>query len=604
MIAFSAFGNNTKIKHSEIQLDFLLSQSRMFIQRYIFSCIHDDKRCGLNNNEYKVLKSILDVIPNEFSDMKVIPLWESEANGMFNLGSGAHRLAVTGFRKNSTIYINKDLMINKKNGEIISQADIIGILVHEHGHHTGMTDNDERVLDIVANAVKKRFLSLSEQINLSSVGLPNIRFSIHNAFPFKQLRTYPDRLYRGLNVLSLNGNNGQTTFIYLVNNDQVRGSNAGAVIELKQLVILYPKLCATESYVQAISLSNLRWRSLPQANDLENREISAQADARVLCGRTLETSKVINTSFIISSHTKVVDGELVLDTKSQKRYMVGDIDNFENDHSKGIKIDSLQMNTNVIAGGGVWSGISKLTSPTPLKIKGCYAAFTSKDFFTASNLIGTLSHMIYDCKIISQKGNQIEVKFNYPVDKNTKTTDIYIQSIYLVTSEYTASLKPQFRPRLKITNNTDESLFELNSVEPFDEYDNLQTSNGNYLVIPYTKKMRFKLVFNSCEQKFDVESFYFKMTAHTADGKQIGSLDYPFSTMGRTDQLATVVSDKCIGGKRVFYVEVEFSFVNAGGIQSFLNYGMKFFLIQNLFFSTTDLRTYVHEMGKLVVEIK
>jgi len=603
-MSLSAYANDTKIKHSEIQLNFLLSQSRMFLQRYIFSCLDDESRCGLNAKEYTILKSILDVIPDKFSDMKVIALWEHEAQGMFNLGSGAHRLAVTGFRKNSTIYVNKDLMINKENGSIISQADIISILVHEHGHHTGITDTDERVLDVISNAIKKRFLSLSEEINLGSVGLPNIRFSIHNTFPFKELSTYHNRLYRGLNVLNLNGNNGMTTYIYLVNNSRTSGPNEGANIVLKQIVGLYPKLCPTESYVQGISLNNLRWRTLPRADDLENRDITAQADARVLCGRTLESSNVINTSYIIKSKTKMVDGLVTLDPSTQKRYIVGDIDNFENDHSKGIRLNSLKMNTDEITGNGLWSGVAKLTLPRSIELKGCWLDFTSKTFVTASSVIGTSSLIIYDCKIVTQNGREIEVKFNYPIKNNIKSSDIYIQNIYIKTSEYTANIKPQFRPKLKITNIVDESLFNLNRVEIFDEYNQVQFPRDTYLIVPYTKKMRLKLIFNSCQQKSDIENFYFKMIASNSLGKQIGSLDYPFSTLGRIDQFATIVSDECIDGERIFYVEVEYSFVNAGGVESFLKYDMKYFLIENLFFTSTDHRTYVHKMGDFVIQIK
>ena len=96
-MGLSAYGNDAQIKHSEIQLNFLLSQSRMFLQRYFNSCLDAEDRCELNIKEYKILKNILDVIPAKFSDIKVIALWEHEAEGMFNLGVGAHRLAVIGF---------------------------------------------------------------------------------------------------------------------------------------------------------------------------------------------------------------------------------------------------------------------------------------------------------------------------------------------------------------------------------------------------------------------------------------------------------------------------------------------------------------------------
>lgn len=604
MMSLSAHANNTKISHAEIHLDYLISQSRMFMQRYLNSCIDDEKRCGLDNAEYTVLKRIFKILPDNFSDLKVVTMWEHEANGKFGIGAGAHRLAVTSFHRNATIYINKNLAINKETGNVLSQADIISILVHEHGHHAGILDTDDRILDRISNAVKKRYLSLSEQINLGSIGLPNIRFSIHNMLPFKNLRSYHNRLYRGLNVLNLNGNSGMTTYLYLVNNSQTSGTNSGANVVLKQLVSLYPKKCQTETYIQAIFVNNLRWRLLPDARDLLGRKITAQVDAKVLCGRTLETAELIETDYIITSNTIEVDGHIVLDSSTQKRFVVGDIDNFDNDHSKGVKITDLKMNTSEINEGGNWSGHAKLTLTKDVETQRCWLDFTSKNFITASSVIGTVSHIIYDCQIISKVGEKIEVKFNYPVDKTTISSDIYIQNIYIKTKNYTANIVPQFRPRLKIRNTNDESKFELENVEFFDEFNQAQGPISSYLVIPYTKKMRLKLTFNSCHQSGDIENIYFKMVALKADNSQLGSLDYPFSTLDRIDQLAPIISNDCVNGKRELYVEFEYSFVNADGVSDFISYGIKYFVIQSMFFNSSDHRNYVYKMENFVIQIQ
>ena len=60
---------------------------------------------------------------------------------------------------------------------------MLSIIVHEFGHHLGLTDSSERLLDRIGNAVELRFNKSAQTIDLKRFGLPHIKLSILNYMP-------------------------------------------------------------------------------------------------------------------------------------------------------------------------------------------------------------------------------------------------------------------------------------------------------------------------------------------------------------------------------------------------------------------------------------
>lgn len=140
------------------------------LPQYISFC-QKDPACGLDSVQNELLVKILAHIAKE---KPLIFTTEAEHPGLFS-GAGVHRIAVTGDTVGSQIYIN----LNEIQG--VDYGSVIAILTHELGHHFGIKDTEDRVLDILGAKVKQYFLKTTEKVDLGSFHQSQIGMMIINS---------------------------------------------------------------------------------------------------------------------------------------------------------------------------------------------------------------------------------------------------------------------------------------------------------------------------------------------------------------------------------------------------------------------------------------
>lgn len=602
-----AFAKTQKIKNAEKQLDFLISHTFIMTQRYISSCLHSDDRCGLDEKNIKLLYKIGKVLPKNFDPEKFKAIWESEANGLFNQHSGAHRLAVTWHRPNSPIYFNKDLAINKKTGEIISQAEMISIFVHELGHHTGLTDNDERLLDKLSNAVKEKFQSLSETISLSSLGLPNIKISIHNMLSMQSIQKFEYRIHRGINILLMNGNHAKFSYPYLVNNDDMEVPNRGRNYILKYIVNKYNNLCPTEDYIQTIHLSKLRWLKLPNRNDMANRQITAIAEANIFCGPNKDDTKKITTLYEINSHIIKQNGEFILDSNGQARQLTAP-EAINRDNAHGIQISSIKTNTTEIINGGQWQIEATVKVPASIndKITGCGGFFTSNNFTQTNAYVFNHELVIKDCSFRQIDSNLWKINLAHYIPTNAKSEKIYLTKLGLNFNGNVLDVVPQLRPQLKVSGQTKEENFKVSKVQVFDKYMRVITQGTQNLSMT-TDKLYLKISFNSCIPNLSINTLFLETYGFNQATTYMGylTLDLALTDLNSPGtQKPIEYSNKCINGKSEMFIGFKLSFESdPETVRFFFQHGLHYLKVGNIKFTTDNLRVHDIELNHVVFKV-
>jgi hypothetical protein len=572
----------------------------------LISCAAHNNPCELSKLESGLIgKYINEVIPSDDVEGLIRAVWSKEQPGMFELNAGAHRLAVTKLKVNSTIYINKDLAINLNKNIIISQAQLIGILVHEFGHHLGFTDNEERFLDTFSAKIVKRFHTQSETIDLSYIGLPNIKFSIHNTYNAGDNDFDKYRRFRGINFLGLNGNFAIYTFEYLYNIYDSRN-----VVLNNQIKILFPKLCGNVDLIQRIQLSNLHWVGLPSPKDFINRSINAKADAIISCGTNLKDAIEIKASFFIYSYLTKVNEKIVLSTEGQ----VISIGNKKSPDVKDKKFDLKikSINTNEISGNGIWDIKAIVRTSKKLTLKNCAAIISSLSFKRAIDSPYKNMFERLGCYRYRKIDNYTwEINIRREINLNHKSAEIYIESIFFDFKEekHQVKLIPEIRPKLKIENVNDERDFSLEKIYFMDgKIDIIDTgfvsknhSNLSHIVF---------MVFNSCKKKFKVNSIYFDLKGYNFTDTKINSLSYLVDDKGASyeglaDNLKNI-SSRCVDGKLEVSFDMKFKLESIWGhaLKFMFAMSLEYMKLEKIRFMTKDHRYYEYHPKNFIIPFK
>jgi hypothetical protein len=597
LFGFSSLSNasaeSLKIQNSEKHLDALIRKTTASLGKYIGACLYPGNICSIPNQQIATAMNDMFDIAKRLTQFPVA-LWEQEANGIFDHGVGAHRLAVTGYTRGSKIYINKDLAINKLTGEIIAEEDMVSILIHELAHHAGFTDKDERVPDKIASMVKKRFLQLNEKITLESIGLKHISISIFNTTTLPHLLSFPITEYRSMDLLSILGS-GSEIFETMMRTDSNNPAYTHTL--MNEIVNTHPKNCSSYKKIHGILGSNLRWKEIPSSN---NNNVVAAIDLTFYCGDNIATSKEFKAEYnFFGKLTKTNNFYDIIDAgwriKNDRDYS----------HQDGkINIINLKVNTNKIVGGGTWEGSLKVEIKNNKEINKCWPLVTAKHFTPYSD--GTTHELSKpDCKFKKLNGNFWEVKFKWPIASNVKSSKVYLSRMLFNLKdkdgkEETALAYPQFRQTLEIENDTNESLYKIESVSVFNDSSRVVNSLNYNEYDFFKREIIFQIIFSSCYEdllfsRMHLEFFYFNKNT------KVGMSFYEVSlekTMYNAPE-PTILNTACIEGKKI----LQFGFpVNYGGnLNHILRYlktnNAQTINIGNLGFTTEDHRVFKYDLN-------
>lgn len=523
LVVTQAFAQDAeRIKGLESKLEKMTFLTWFHSEGFLVSCAFDPKSCDMTPAEVALVKKLGTVIPKSFKELKIKFLWEKDANGTFNIGGGAHRLAATGFKPGSIIYINKDLAIDIKKNKILPEADLFAILTHEYLHHLGLTDNDERVIDQLTAKVKKRMLELTETIDLSKVGLDYVRISVHHIFPVNQLTKF-ERHLRTFRILVESGDSIDFNWPYL---SGAQGSNPAQSYEISMAAQAFPEKCRTDDYVQLMHISNLRWRNLPRPEDLYGAPIVADADFTLYCGATMETAVKIDHGFMF---------ELVLEKRNgvaafYQNAVYRAIADRRQTIAKPLKIQSVSTNTALIEDAGLWKGTAQVINSENVKISACEAKLTSNSFFK-SRFYTDREHMPgVNCSVRRGNDNLWYVDFDYEVLSHFDTSEIYISKFYFTIDDEEVEVVPVFYPQLRIKSQSKDEQFKLEEVKILDSSKKDITSLGKQSWDISNDKVIFQFKFNYCKPSVIVFRFFidfeFYKPGYTDTGI-IASFDHP-----------------------------------------------------------------------------
>lgn len=593
ILSTNASALSQKLKNSEKQLDILTKHLAVSIPRFILSCAKQNNPCNVQNMAQQEALNKIYMASGDLQSLGNFPklLWESEANGLFNSTNSAHRLAVTQIKRGATIYINKDLAINKETGFIIDHAKLLSILVHEFGHHAGYTDNDERILDQVSSIIRRRYEALTQTINLEAIGLKNISISANSAFELDVLLRHDSRTERGVNLIELHGETARNFLNPLVPNNPEDPWMA-------EITGIMSSHCPSQDMIQAVHLSNLHWEKYPRSTN-GDQSVNALADLKVYCGHTLQSSIEAKATYRFLGELAMVKGERVI-INSGWRIENPIYDDTDVIRFGKIRITNIETNTNTIKGNGTWQGEIEVYSPKNKRILACYPLFTSKTF---PKPFGTGVHEIptHDCIINKVSPTKWILSFKYEIKDYFITSKINLSRVLLTTQENgmgqnTEVVTPPVSPILNIQNENDESIYKINSVRLLDEDDNSYQSFYKSRYDFRNKPVVFEIVFNSCYQHLNFPLMNIKITAIQNNTFPLGQLVYSV-TMPNTlynTQHASIISSECINGKNRVKFGFPFSFhVQRDQVTQYIRMNnITSFRIDELYFAADDHRVF------------
>lgn len=583
------------IKRSEIQLNWLIAKTTKSLGKYIGSCLYPSNACPHSNRELTIALHKMFDIAKRITKFP-IALWKHEANGIFDHGIGAHRLAVTGHKPGSEIYINKDLAINKSTGEVISEEDMVSILVHEIGHHAGYTDNEERLLDQISSMVKRRFLQLNEKITLDSIGLKDFSISLFNTTTLPYLLKLPITEYRSMDMLTMLGTSVQITETMMRSNS----TNPSYSHQLMDAIVrTHSKNCSSYKKVQGIFGSNLRWTNIPALKQNSTGPLSAAVDLIFYCGNDISSSEELKIVYSFNAQLK---------RNSEGSYIVMNpswgiserLDTRGSDDE--VKITNFKVNTNKIVGGGVWRGSLRVKLKSNKTIKSCWPTATSENFTSDSDGI-THELNTSDCTFKKLENNEWEVNFNWPISKLVKSSTIYLSKLIFLLQDSNNQFQyvkaySQFRHYLEIQNENNESLYKIESVRVLN--DRLEeVKRFNFREYNFFKRdIIFEIKFSSCYDNLLFSSIHFKLLYFNKE-TEIGNSSYQVATSKLTPNAPhpTILSTQCLAGKKVLRIGFPLNFNgNLDQVLRFVNvHKIQKINIKNLGFTGVDHRVFHYD---------
>lgn len=439
LLATTIASAQSSYKNSFEAFIYQLSGSWFALDRYMQTCLDDRSQCGLDSKEMRILRRIQEIYPEEVKRTQLIADSATENPGRFNMG-GSPRIAVTDSKPFSPIYLNLDLCVDKKTGNFISRKTGIAFLVHELGHHLGIGDTEERVLDKIGEAVARKVDSMAEEINLGSEGAKHLGAYVFNQSKFEDLKNLKDKKLR---------------FPLIKIDTGVRARLMEDVL-LQRLVETFRPQCPTATSVQAVYVNNVRWYQTPARGSRD--DISILMDMKALCGSSLASAKLVKGYFIYFAPLTELNGQVIMDYVKGNGEVL-DSRTFESDGKAQIK--SFTTNTQRISPAGVWSGKALIEYKNPVPLKGCAVLFKGSHFIKMPSG-EPFSVQAMKCKLRQVSESQFEVEFEEKFTSAVRSSDYTISSVVLIPTQKILPpifVQPPRRLSVKLSNNSEAPEF-------------------------------------------------------------------------------------------------------------------------------------------------
>jgi hypothetical protein len=367
--------------------------------------------CKLKPNEITILTSIYNAFDKEFKTTEIQFLSGKDHPQIFNLG-GAPRIAVTNTRSGAPIQLNLDLLIDSKSGAVISRQKMIAFLVHEFGHHLGIDDTQERVLDSIGAGVANLYAAKSESIDLASSNLPNIGGYIYNNMDYESLKKVSERAYRFPEIRFHLG-------------DAIQNFDT----QLLTLITLKVPECPTKESIQLAYVSNLHWMKLPALN--AESYISTIANLKLMCGSSMATAKELTVAWGAFGPLIKQDGEFVID---KNRSLGGVTKTPILTETNEATVQTVSTNTTSLHNGGLWSGKVNFTVSQDLPYVKCLVSLSAVHMLKDADG-QTMGLAIEKCELKRIAPNQYELNFSENFTPARKSATYFVNDLRIETAD-------------------------------------------------------------------------------------------------------------------------------------------------------------------------
>ena len=405
----------------------IFNTARAGLQIYVKACLADPTGCQITEAEKTLLTGVLFDLQNE-GPLNFISARQNP--GKFE-AAGTHRIAATTLHRGDAIYINVDELAS------IDYAGAVAILTHEFGHHEGVTDTNDRVLDVLGSKVREFMLAHAEVSTLSDFNQPRTGMFIFN--------TPGERV------------SGATSQVLIYDAHEIL--DIGSTIDK---VYSCPLGLTRQGGIYVSQLRNegpFDWDAPAQTQDFGFR-----AQTQTLCMGGPKPEVVFNTIRIsvpmapdqgpgFPEWWKKKVGHLLPDPELsvfdrgyvdyERIFQIG----------SGLPLKVLKADTPkpVLVGGETWSVTATVESPAPLTFESCRADFTSKSFIN----LGYKPRSTLDftaCQFKSIGANRYEVQASVTFSKATESRDYTLYSIELKVSgqQYALLGVPVFPVQVKV----------------------------------------------------------------------------------------------------------------------------------------------------------
>jgi hypothetical protein len=515
-------------QNAQKSMAYQVSGSWLNLGRYIQGALINGKT-GLSPDELKILQQISDIYPDEVKNTKVEVLVGKDHPEIFNIG-GAPRIAVTGNSLHSTINLNQDLLVNSQTGEIITRARSISFLTHELGHHLGIDDTQERILDKIGDAVAQYFTSQSESADLSMNKLPLVGGYVFNISDFESLKKMNDRSLRFPEIKINTG-------------DYVKVFNNVIIADIQK----HFPACSNTNNIQLVYATNLRWSELPNPLN-DGAEATMMANLRILCGSSLSSASEYKGYFFYRGLLKTSNSQFIFDSD---RGIAAVLESATFDNPLEATVDGIKFNTAIIRDGGPWTGMMQIRLSTETEIKDCAVTFSADDF-PQSNVGERLGVKLKKCTLTKKSSTLYELNVADQFTATTRTGKFYIKDIILIPRDQ--KIQPLYvstptRQTVEVVNSRFSPLKAI-QVRLLDKKMSDSSQTG---ISQFAQTDVFNLEIKFAGNLVHVQDFYFTFNAQSTSGQIVST----FQEL--QDQQATKMNVRKEGAFTILTIQDAFS---------------------------------------------
>ncbi|MCM2278687.1 MAG: hypothetical protein NDJ89_11490 [Oligoflexia bacterium] len=398
--------------------------------------------CGLTSEEKSLLLRLYKRFPTEFSKTRIS--FEPESSGLFKpQADSAHRIAVTGNTEGSPIIFNADaIAFSPENPPPVDLFTATAILVHELGHHQGMSDTLDRALDQLGAKVQALLRKQTQVLRLDPVGQPQIQIWVSQFLSSAAetvRRQRPARIQDSTQILLTDG------------------------VWVRELTYGFENLipCARGETPVAFWIHPLKWDTMLDWDPFQySQPVAASSEMYFLCNGRDSGSDADSVVLRLYRGTYrlafYVQPDLpkdrpdwwndprrragwwksfrgIIDPASPSNMLAHEgadlapiIAGIEPDN--GLQLLAVKANATELRNGDTWSIQARVRTPKPLAVESCEATFSSDQFL---GLWFKARHEVRftECRLAQVGPDLYDLKLGYTFPGSTVSRNYFLQRI-------------------------------------------------------------------------------------------------------------------------------------------------------------------------------